>query len=162
MVHEISDPSEFDRQINQKKLVVVDFSASWCGPCRMIAPAFDSLSRKYPNIVFLKVMEDTNKELIIEQGIRAFPTFLYFIEGRKVDEVRGANINKVEEKVLEHMSSVQTYFEGDGFSLGGGHSSEFDARAARLAKFGSSVPSNAIPPTIDPSIKKIERETFGC
>jgi len=57
MVKEISSAEEFSREIKVPNLVVVDFYATWCGPCKMIAPFIEQMSRKYPEVVFLKVAE---------------------------------------------------------------------------------------------------------
>lgn len=57
MVKEILSSQEFHATINQPKLVVADFYATWCGPCRMIAPFIEELSRKYPEVAFIKVGE---------------------------------------------------------------------------------------------------------
>ncbi|KAG5439290.1 hypothetical protein PCANB_001589 [Pneumocystis canis] len=58
MVHKISSNNEFHDKISLNNLTVVDFYATWCGPCRAIAPKFLELSEKYPNVVFLKVDVD--------------------------------------------------------------------------------------------------------
>lgn len=55
--------------------IVVDFSATWCGPCKMISPFFEELSLKYPNLVFLKVDVDACQGVAAECGIAAMPTF---------------------------------------------------------------------------------------
>lgn len=57
MVKEVLSSSEFRQVINVPNLVVVDYYATWCGPCRNIAPFYEQLSRKYPEVVFLKVGE---------------------------------------------------------------------------------------------------------
>uniref|UniRef100_A0A9L0SIS3 Thioredoxin n=1 Tax=Equus caballus TaxID=9796 RepID=A0A9L0SIS3_HORSE len=60
MVKQIESKSAFQEALNSagEKLVVVDFSATWCGPCKMIKPFFHSLSEKYSNVVFLEVDVD--------------------------------------------------------------------------------------------------------
>eukprot|EP00752_Nemacystus_decipiens_P014348 g12765.t1 len=149
MVTEVSGEADFRRQIGVKgKLVVVDFTASWCGPCKMVAPKYEQLASQHPDVLFLKVVEDSNKELIISLGIRAFPTFRFYIEGNQVDETRGANINEVASKVVQHKANVQPAFAGEGMSLGGGSGggaaapltgaeAAAEARARRLARFGA-------------------------
>mmetsp|Transcript_19887 Transcript_19887/g.39317 ORF Transcript_19887/g.39317 Transcript_19887/m.39317 type:complete len:106 (+) Transcript_19887:43-360(+) len=84
---------------SKEKLVVVDFTASWCGPCQRIAPHFESLSEKYPQVSFAKVDVDAQSEIAQECGIRAMPTFQLFREGRKVDELTGADVVALEEKI---------------------------------------------------------------
>jgi thiol-disulfide isomerase/thioredoxin len=115
------------------------------GPCKAVAPAYDALARTHPDVLFLKAMEHVVGDLIVQLGVRAFPTFHFYLEGNKVDEVQGGNIAAVEAKVVQHKASVRASFEGAGHSLGGGGppASEADARAARLARFGGSAASSA-------------------
>eukprot|EP00850_Spirogloea_muscicola_P011164 SM000068S20596 [mRNA] locus=s68:434021:434770:+ [translate_table: standard] len=84
---------------NADKTVVVDFSATWCGPCRAIAPTFAALSKKYPNIVFLKVDVDDVPDVAAACKISAMPTFQVFRNKHKVDELVGASPPKLEELV---------------------------------------------------------------
>ena len=57
MVKEVLNSNEFNDLISVPNLVVIDYYATWCGPCRNIAPFYEQLSRKYPEVVFLKVGE---------------------------------------------------------------------------------------------------------
>ncbi|XP_032163454.1 thioredoxin isoform X1 [Mustela erminea] len=66
------------------KLVVVDFSATWCGPCKMIKPFFHSLSEKYSNVVFLEVDVDDCQDVASECEVKCMPTFQFFKKGQKV------------------------------------------------------------------------------
>jgi len=85
---------------SKEKLVVVDFTASWCGPCRMIAPHFESMSAEYAsNAIFVKVDVDAMDKLAQKCGIRAMPTFQFYKNGEKVDEFSGADIATLKEKV---------------------------------------------------------------
>ncbi|RIA84411.1 thioredoxin-like protein [Glomus cerebriforme] len=99
MVLAIKDKSTFDSKISENELVVVDFSAVWCGPCKAIAPEFEKLSEIYSNVTFLKVDGDENPELTKEYEISAYPTFLFFKGGKQeVDrKVIGASKSKLEE-----------------------------------------------------------------
>merc|ERR1712023_434740 len=63
------------------KLVVVDFTATWCGPCQRIAPVFQKLAEEMPDVVFVKVDVDENEETAGECGIQAMPTFQYYKNG---------------------------------------------------------------------------------
>ncbi|KAM4603520.1 thioredoxin-like [Polymixia lowei] len=82
------------------KLVVVDFTAKWCGPCRMIAPFFEELEQKYPGCVFLKVDVDEASELSEERKISCMPTFHFYKQGKKVESLEGANKQKLEDLVM--------------------------------------------------------------
>ncbi|CAG8434117.1 10037_t:CDS:2 [Funneliformis mosseae] len=58
----INNKDEFNQYLKEGKLVVVDFWADWCGPCRMMAPVFEQLSKDFPNVHFLKVNSDDHGE----------------------------------------------------------------------------------------------------
>ncbi|CAM9811809.1 unnamed protein product [Chrysoparadoxa australica] len=160
VVREINGMADFKSVVGERgKLIVVDFTATWCGPCQRVAPAYQALSDKYPTVLFSKVVEDNNKDLIMALGIRSFPTFRFYLDGQQVDEMSGANPAGIEAKVVQHMAKVRAAFEGAGQSLGGGGSSAAvgaqDARAARLARFGAAATaasaSSSSPPVKNPN-----------
>ncbi|WOL08015.1 thioredoxin H1-like [Canna indica] len=86
-----------------KKLVVIDFTASWCGPCRMIAPIFAELAKKLPNVIFLKVDVDELKTVAQDWAIEAMPTFVFLKEGTIVDKIVGAQKDELPRKIEMHM-----------------------------------------------------------
>lgn len=100
----INSDAHFHTELNNSgtKLVVVDFTASWCGPCQRIAPVFEQLSRKYPNAAFFKVDVDQNQELAAAQGVSAMPTFIFFRNKTKVDRIQGADPNTLEAKIKQY------------------------------------------------------------
>ncbi len=71
------------------KLVVMDFWASWCGPCMMLKPIFEELSGKLPQVKFCKLDVDEERELAIEYGIESIPTLLFFKNGKVVHKLIG-------------------------------------------------------------------------
>eukprot|EP00816_Leptocylindrus_hargravesii_P001883 CAMPEP_0196813072 /NCGR_PEP_ID=MMETSP1362-20130617/33471_1 /TAXON_ID=163516 /ORGANISM="Leptocylindrus danicus, Strain CCMP1856" /LENGTH=169 /DNA_ID=CAMNT_0042189089 /DNA_START=39 /DNA_END=548 /DNA_ORIENTATION=+ len=83
------------------KLIVIDFTATWCGPCQMIAPVFKEMSEKMENVVFLKVDVDKNAEAAAQYGVSAMPTFVFVKKGEIVDRLMGANAAKLMEMVEE-------------------------------------------------------------
>ena len=81
---------QFKKLINQDKLVVVDYTATWCGPCRLIAPLIDQLAEDYQDKAeVVKVDLDQNKGNAKEYGIRSIPTVLIFKNGQEVDRIVG-------------------------------------------------------------------------
>nr|XP_043607679.1 thioredoxin H-type 2 [Erigeron canadensis] len=92
-------------QKDKTKLVVVDFAASWCGPCRAIAPFVAELAKKMPHVTFLKVDVDELKEIAADWGVEAMPTFLFLKDGKKVDKVVGAKKEELQQTIVKHSGS---------------------------------------------------------
>ncbi|RPA86851.1 thioredoxin domain-containing protein [Ascobolus immersus RN42] len=91
MVTTITSKAAFDEAIKKDKLVVVDFFATWCGPCRVIAPKVVSFSQEYTDVDFYKVDVDEVPDVASEVQVKAMPTFMFFKNGERVGEVVGAN-----------------------------------------------------------------------
>ena len=66
----------FDEIVNSNDVIVIDFWAQWCGPCKTFAPVFEATSEKYPDIVFGKVDTEDQTELASQFGIRSIPTLM--------------------------------------------------------------------------------------
>ncbi|XP_023002551.1 thioredoxin H-type-like [Cucurbita maxima] len=83
------------------KLIVVDFTASWCGPCRTIAPYFSELAKNHPGVVFLKVDVDELNTVATEWEINAMPTFVFMKRGETVHKIVGADKSALLKKIEE-------------------------------------------------------------
>ncbi len=70
----------FEATITGNKMVIVDFWAPWCGPCKSFAPVFEATSEKHPDVVFAKVNSDDEQALAGHFGIRSIPTIMLFRE----------------------------------------------------------------------------------
>ncbi|KAL9263658.1 Thioredoxin H-type 1-like protein [Drosera capensis] len=92
----------FAKGKESKKLVVVDFTASWCGPCRFIAPILADIAKKTPHVIFLKVDVDELTEISVEYDIQAMPTFLFIKDGEVKDKVVGAKKEELLATITKH------------------------------------------------------------
>jgi len=79
------DTEKFDEVINKEKLVLIDFWATWCAPCRMLAPVIEKIADQYEGkLVVGKVDIDEQQELAIRYGIQSIPTVVLFKDGKVV------------------------------------------------------------------------------
>lgn len=86
-----------------EKLVVVDFTATWCGPCQRIAPVFAELAEQFAeSATFVKVDVDEHAELTANLGVSSLPTFLFFRGGKQIDMLRGADESGLRDLVSKH------------------------------------------------------------
>ncbi|KAI2830042.1 hypothetical protein CBS147482_3431 [Aspergillus niger] len=99
-VHDITSKAEFAEKVtNSTDAIVLDCFATWCGPCKAISPKVEEFSNTYPNAKFYKIDVDELSEVAAELGIRAMPTFLLFKDGKKFDDLTGANPKGLEQKI---------------------------------------------------------------
>ncbi|XP_063311335.1 uncharacterized protein LOC134611401 [Pelobates fuscus] len=104
MVKEIDSMADYQKAIAVKgKLVVIDFTAVWCGPCKMIAPLFEKLSVEISKVDFYKVDVDDVSDVAEFCKVRAMPTFIFYKDGKKIDEVCGADIDELKKKISAHV-----------------------------------------------------------
>ncbi|MBV8965958.1 MAG: thioredoxin [Mycobacteriaceae bacterium] len=82
--------AEFNDTVNENEIVLVDFWASWCGPCKQFAPTFEASSEKHPGVVYAKVDTEAEQELATRAQIRAIPTLMAFKKGTLVFNQAGA------------------------------------------------------------------------
>ncbi len=83
--------TNFEEEINKKKLVVVDFWAPWCMPCRMLSPVLEKLEKEYDGkVIFTKLNTDENPKIAARFGIFSIPTVMMFYKGEIVSTFIGA------------------------------------------------------------------------
>ena len=97
--------ANFNDTINNNDVVIVDFWAPWCGPCRMFAPTFETVSTQYPHVVFAKLNTEDQQELAASFNIRSIPTLMVFREKVIIFTQAGmlpkAGLEQVVQKSLE-------------------------------------------------------------
>lgn len=94
------------------RLLVVDFFAEWCGPCKRVAPQFAELAARHQRVArFAKVDVDAAPDLAQNAGVRAMPTFHIYKAGERVFELKGADIGKLEAAVLQWSTDVGAALE---------------------------------------------------
>ncbi|KAL4577232.1 hypothetical protein LXL04_013337 [Taraxacum kok-saghyz] len=84
------------------KLMVVDFSATWCGPCKMLEPFIRSLASKYQEIDFIKIDVDELKDVAQQFEVQAMPTIVLLKQGKEIGRVVGAKKDELEKKILQN------------------------------------------------------------
>ena len=84
-------------------LVVVDFYAEWCGPCKKLAPTLESLHQKTPSkkVQFYKVDVDEARELAADRGVKSMPTIQFYRNGKKVQQIVGGDKNALKQEVAK-------------------------------------------------------------
>lgn len=100
--------ADFEEKVEKAKgLTVVDFWATWCGPCRMIAPILDQLAAEYAGkgVTVAKLDVDANIKTATRFNVRSIPMLLFFKDGKVVDQIVGAVPRPaIEEKLKKHVS----------------------------------------------------------
>jgi thioredoxin reductase (NADPH) len=81
---------QFNETIADNEIVLVDFWASWCGPCKAFAPTFAASSEKHPEVVYAKVDTEAEQQLAAAADIRSIPTLMAFKKGKLVFNQAGA------------------------------------------------------------------------
>lgn len=98
--------STFESTIRDNDIVLVDFWAEWCGPCRVFGPIFERVSDGNPDVVFGKVDTDAESELAAAAGIRSIPTLMIFRDGIQVYRDAGALPASVLEDLVEQVRGL--------------------------------------------------------
>ncbi|KAB1224660.1 Thioredoxin H-type [Morella rubra] len=114
------------------KIVIANFSATWCGPCRVIAPFFAELSEKYPSMMFLMVDVEELTDFSTSLDIKATPTFFFLRDGQQIEKLVGANKPELQKKITAVLdSTTQTFVNPTSYI----DSQELDPKSVPSALF---------------------------
>lgn len=107
----VLNQENFHEEVNKDKLVVVDFYADWCMPCRLLQPVLEKLEEEFRDVEFAKLNTDENPQIAMDFAIFSIPTVLIFYRGEVVGSFIGAMpesvVRKEIEKALEKVAAVQ-------------------------------------------------------
>ncbi|ESZ97924.1 hypothetical protein SBOR_1689 [Sclerotinia borealis F-4128] len=125
MAVHIESSMQFSKLLGSSTIVVSDFYADWCGPCKVIAPTYESLATKHskPNrVTFTKINVDNQQSIAQRYGVRAMPTFLIFRSGAVIETVQGADVRKLTtaiENAVKLSGTAKPAYSNTGRTLGG-------------------------------------------
>jgi thioredoxin 1 len=90
MIHHIENNQITREVLHNEKLVIIDFFASWCMPCQMLAPVYDKMDKKYGDRAeFFKVNIDENQDVSMRYNVQSVPTILFFKDGQQIERQVG-------------------------------------------------------------------------
>lgn len=104
MIH-LQTSEQLTQLLNENKFVVLDFSATWCGPCKKLTPALEKLENEFKKqVIFIKIDVDELEEIAKNYNVTAMPTIIFYKNGKLLPEmVIGANFAKIDEIIKANL-----------------------------------------------------------
>ncbi|KAK9115143.1 hypothetical protein Syun_021940 [Stephania yunnanensis] len=94
--------TKFKAASSLSRLVILYFTATWCGPCRFVSPLYKSLAAKYPKVVFLRVDIDEGRDMAGHWQVSSVPSFFFIKNGKEIDKLVGADKSELEKKIAQY------------------------------------------------------------
>ncbi|KAK8810294.1 hypothetical protein WA538_002869 [Blastocystis sp. DL] len=97
----IKDDDTYHTLKSGSKPCIMNFSATWCGPCKMMAPQFAALSSAYDSVNFVKIDVDNSPNLTMEEHITSVPTYLLYKNNKLIEQFAGADVNRLKKMIVD-------------------------------------------------------------
>ena len=103
MIHQLKSVQEFQYLMSEVpyQLIVLDFTASWCGPCHRIAPYFEKLSHENPNVIFYRIDIDEYPEIATQLNVSSVPNFVFICNGKVCHQFAGADTKMLNDVISQ-------------------------------------------------------------
>ncbi|KAF8462128.1 thioredoxin-like protein [Kalaharituber pfeilii] len=143
---DLTSPAHLTTLSSTHPLTIIDFHATWCGPCHAIAPFYSSLSTKYSSprrIIFTKCDVDAQSAIARQYSVTAMPTFVILHKGKEVARIRGADKTGLGREVEKWVGEVKKSggFTGGGQVLGGSPAAAAPSASTEKKNAGAAAPS---------------------
>lgn len=106
---ELANTADFDTHLKDHEFVVVDFFATWCGPCKQLAPALAKLADELSHVFFVKVDTDNHAGIGSKYGVKGLPTIIIFKDGKEIGRLTGYAGDMTIKKIKEHVGTRGTH-----------------------------------------------------
>ncbi|XP_010415656.1 PREDICTED: thioredoxin H8-like [Camelina sativa] len=107
---EIKNKNQWKSRLNAlkdtNKLLVIEFTAKWCGPCKSLEPKLEEFAAKYTDVEFVKIDVDVLMSVWMEYNLNALPAIVFMKRGRELDRVVGVKVDEIERKLQKYTQSL--------------------------------------------------------
>ncbi len=100
---EFIDSKKLEELQSTNTKMLVDITASWCGPCKTLVPRLEKIESDYPGVKFVKLNADTNRDYLINSGISSVPTVMFFDGNKLINRSTGVQLESFYREILKNM-----------------------------------------------------------